>query len=216
MNVHVDGGDVASQYDVANTTFSGQIQDGSRVYVDLNLRNGNDRYFGNFDISTFGIDPLTTGSSEAYFRARGGTGADQLNVSDMSKTGPAAINGLLSIFMDGGNQGDTMTTTWRGLGGSGQFRLWEDGGVAYDTAKATLVTDASSTNDLDINLQGGPENDIGAPGGDTVILSLTTNGAPTYGPTGSAVLDGGLDGIDTCTFTGNGVYQTMNCEAGSY
>ena len=216
LNVHAEGGDVTSQYDVFNTTFSGQIQDGSRVYVDLNLRAGNDRYFGNFDISSFGVDPLSSGSSEAFFRARGGTGADQMTVSDMSKVGPATVNGLLSVSLDGGNQADKMTLTWNGLKGSGQLRVLEDGGVAYDSAKATIVTDASSTNDFDVNLQGGAENDLGSPGGDTVILSLTDQGAATYGVTGAAVLDGGLDGIDTCTFTGTGIRQAMNCEAGIF
>jgi hypothetical protein len=67
-----------------------------------------------------------------------------------------------------------------------------DGGLGSDGLTALLANNAATTGEYDVAIRGGA-------GTDTTAFSLVNNGGtPTLGPTGKAILDGGL-GKDTLT-----------------
>lgn len=226
LTSHLTGSDVYAQYDTITSSFSGKIDKKSRLYYSANLGNGGggpnygggiDRWTGQFDLRTFAIDPSTTlGGSEAYFSIKGGNGFDKIAVSDGGTQAPAVVNGILSFLLDGGAQPDDISLDWDGLTGYGKFRAWADGAMSYDQVVMGLVTGGTSHNDIDLYASGGPENDLGSPNGDSVAVEVLNYGAATFGPARAAILDGGLDEIDTCYFDGNAPHVGMNCEAGSW
>lgn len=219
LKVHVEGSAGSSQTapdDTVVAQFSGRIDGRSRLDYSANLNSGNDRWTGAFDLRTFDIDPTAAAGSEAYLDLKGNGGADTLKVTSNSTFGPATINGLLSILIDGSSQGDVLALDWGGITGTGKLRFWADGGMAWDRANVSITATNSSRNDLDIYASGGPENDIGSPHGDSVTFDITNSGQAKFGAGGKAVLDGGLDGVDTCRFTGNAPRLAINCEAGSW
>lgn len=219
LKVHVEGDDTFT-YDAVgdkvSALFSGRVDSHSRVYYSANLNNGNDRWTGAFDLRSFDIDPAGPAGSEVYFDVKGAGGGDVLKVTDNDTLGPATVNGLLSFFLDGGQQGDTLGVQWNGITGVGKLRVWADGGMAWDQATVTVGAGNASRNDIDIYASGGPENDLGSPHGDYVTMAVQNSGAASCGPGGKLILDGGLDGIDTCHFTGNAPHLALNCEAGSW
>lgn len=217
LKAYVVGDDTSTYIDNSVTSFSGQVDSNSRVLYDAYLDAGNDRFTGHFDLAKFKIDPTGSGS-EVYFNVEGGIGGDLLAVTDDATVGAATINGLLQIRLDGGPQPDNLNLALRGLTGSGKLRFWGDGeNAARDQIYVTLVTDIASTNDLDIYAGGGPEDDLGGVYGDLISFSVTNNGAATFGPGGVVILDGGLEAIDKCVWTGvNAPHLAMNCEAGTF
>jgi hypothetical protein len=211
--------------EAANITssFAGRIDKGSRVFYSLNLGSGgngqtaSDRWTGQFDLGRFAIDPaVTIGTSEAYFNIKGFGGFDILQVDDGGTNGPATVNGLLSFLLDGGGQPDTLGMNWSGLTGTGKFRYWADGATSIDQLRVDLVATATSRNDIDLYVGGGPENDLGSPHGDGIEVSVQNYGHATFGPARAVVLDGGLEGPDPCSYQGNAPRVVINCESGSW
>jgi hypothetical protein len=219
LTVHVEGDDTFS-YDSAgdkvSAFFSGRIDSRSRVYYSANLNAGNDRWTGAFDLHGFDIDPGAAAGSEAYFDVRGGNGFDNLVVTDNNTVGPITINGLLAFYLDGASQPDLTALQWQGITGTGKLRYWADGGMAQDKGFVTLDVGNAARNDINVYVSGGAENDLGSPKGDMIAMRVTNSGAATFGPGGRIVLDGGLDEIDTCSFSGNAPRLALNCEAGSW
>lgn len=216
LAAHVRGCAVVKGGDTLSTTFSGQIEDNSRVYLDANLRYGDDKYWGNFDISTFGIDTAGPAGSEAYFNVRGDNGFDLMKVSDLGAVGAATVNGLLAFDLESGNQADAIGIVWNGLQGSGQFRYSAQGESASDKLNLTFKTDATSTNDLWFYVAGGPEEDLSPFVFDSVnAIADDLGGTATYGALGALLLDGGLHGDDMCNASGTALHVAVNCEQGS-
>src|SRR5262249_44000749 len=92
---------------------------------------------------------------------------------------------------------DTMVTDF-GAGDTlellGAIRVRMDGGLGTDVLTCLLANNVNTTGEFDVAVRGGA-------GNDTMAFSLVNNGgAPILGPTGKAVLDGGL-GTDTLTNT---------------
>jgi hypothetical protein len=218
VNVRMNAADDYYSGDVISATFSGQVEDGSRVYLKADLLRGQDKFWGNFDVSRFSIDAAGTGGSEVSLLAKGGNGADVLKISDLSDqgiTGVAAVNGLLSIDLEGGNQPDALGLVWHGLTGTGEFRYRAAGENAYDQLNATFATDPTSANLLSFLLLGNTERDFSPAVFDTITANVTDNGTASYGALGEVILDGGLQGDDTCNFTGNAPHVALMCEKGT-
>src|SRR5262249_41819412 len=147
LNVRFVGGDLATTGDTATTTFKGHVEDHSRVYVAFEGQQGNDKYFGNYDLSTFGIDTASTGS-EMSFGIDLGNGFHISKTSANDTTGPATINGALIYDITMGQQPDAANILLHNLTGSGIIYYSNDGGWANDKLNATVTFDATSTNQL--------------------------------------------------------------------
>ncbi len=213
-NVSIFGSDIATYVDTVTTDFSAKIEGGSRVDFSFKLYSGDDRYTGRFDVASYGVDSLGAAGSEARYYIHGGPGFDRLAVSSVG-AGAAADNGLIEIRMDGYLQPDTLSFDWDGLSGSGAFRYRANGGDASDLILASLATDAASTNDIDAFACTDSEGDISLQG-DTAYLAVVDRGAASAGPAGAAIVNGGLDGIDACSYFGNLPHHAFNCEAGTF
>jgi hypothetical protein len=210
-----EGSDVMTDVDAFNMALAGSLDNGARFELNANLLSGSDRFNGSVNLASFAVDPFGPAGSEAYVRALGNRGLDILTLSDGGSIGPATINGLLSVELDGGNQPDTLNFYMRGITGSGTLRYRGDAGIARDNLDAKVSADASSTNILDVALQGGPENDLGSPPGDNLKLVFNDDGATTAPFGAGALLDGGLDGQDRCDFAGTGTRRSLGCELGT-
>jgi len=216
VNVHFFGGDVATAGDTVTTTFSGKLEDHSRLYLDFLGQQGNDKYFGHFDLSTFSIDAAGTGDSEAIVAVDMGNGFDIYKVDDMSTTGPATINGVLVHDVTTGQQPDATQFLWHGLTGSGLFAVREDGGWANDKLNMTLEVDGSSSNTLYILADGAHEQDISLLVADALNITVDAPASVTYGALGGIVVDGGMQGDDTAMVAGTATFVVINCEKGNY
>jgi hypothetical protein len=210
-----EGSDVTTDVETYGATLAGSLDGGSRLELGFNMLGGNDKFTGNLDLAGFAIDPAAPAGSEAWLRVQADRGFDVVSVTDGGSVGPATINGLLSVDVSGGNQADSLFFDMRGVTGSGTLRYRGEGGTHRDLLDAKLLADASSTNVLDIALQGGPENDLGSPPGDNLKLDFVDDGATTASFGAQALFDGGLDGLDRCDLTGNGARQSLGCELGT-
>jgi hypothetical protein len=214
LNVHFTGGDVSTAGDTVTTTFSGKLQDLSRVYIASDLRQGNDKYFGHFDISSFAIDDVGIGDSEMVVRVDMGSGFDISKVDDLGAAGPATINGALVHDITLGQQPDAANILWNGLTGSGIFAYRIDGGWANDKLNATIVADSSATNTILFANHGNTEQDISPLVADLVNVTFDAGSSVSYGALGGLLLDGGMQGDDVCTFVGSALPSAINCEKG--
>ncbi len=214
LDVHFTGGDVSTAGDTVTTTFSGKLQDLSRVYVAADVQQGNDKYFGHFDISSFAIDDVGIGDSEMVVRVDMGSGFDISKVDDLGAAGPATINGALVHDITLGQQPDAANILWNGLTGSGIFGYRVDGGWANDKLNATVVADSSASNTILFANHGNTEQDISALVADLVNVTFDAGSSVNYGALGGLLLDGGMQGDDTCTFVGSALRTAINCEKG--
>jgi hypothetical protein len=215
IKYYAEGSDRGTDVDTFGATLAGTLDGGSRLRVGTNLLFGNDRFTSHVDLASFGIDPSGPAGSEAHIRVQGHRGFDQLTLTDDDTLGPATINGLFAVDFGGGSQKDFMYYYLRGITGSGTVRFRGEGGSHQDPIDVKVATDASSTNALDLVLQGGPEVDLGSPAGDVLLLELNDGGTTTGLFGAAAFLDGGNEGNDRCDFTGNGTHLSSGCELGT-
>lgn len=206
VRVRFRGADGDKASDTVSTLFSGRIEGRSRVDVDARLMRGNDRYEGRFDGSTFGVDA----AGEMTLSVQGGNGFDALKVDGLA--GAAAIDGTLAVDLDGGAQPDALDVVWRGITGGGRFRCRADGGSANDAITAAIRADPASANSLWLQFSGAAEEDISPYVGDVLNVAVDAPPAVTYGPLGGVIVDGGLQGDDTCNVTGTARHVTIGCE----
>lgn len=215
ITAHFVGADGARYADSLSTTLSGKLEDASRFNLYANLQQGNDRYDGHFDVSTFGIDAAGGGGSEALLRVNAAQGFDVLRVDDSAVVGPATVNGLLSVDLQGGPQPDALGIVWNGLTGSGEFRYRADGGVTNDRINGSVSVHPNSANRLLFQFLGHTEMDISAKVADVLNVSFDAPPSVSYGPLSGIVLDGGLQGDDVCDFVGTALHAAVGCERGS-
>ncbi len=216
VNVHLQGNDAPKALDTVTTTFTGQLQDNSRFSLYANLQQGDDRYFSHFDVSSFAIDAPGTPGSEMLFRVNAGLGFDLLKVDDLAISGASTVNGLLAFDLAGGPQPDAIGLVWHGLTGAGQFRYRADGGVTNDKINGTFVADPTSANTLLFQFMGDTEMDISALAADIINVLFDAPVSASYGPLPGIVLDGGMQGDDTCNFTGTATHAAFGCEKGKW
>jgi hypothetical protein len=207
VDLDVEGG---LQTDKVSATFAGDVN-ASTLLFDASLGGGND--FANliFDLSGFDVLP----GGEAHFTVDGGDGLDQLTAAKGTAAGPASLDGLLSLSLNGGAGKDILSVDLGGTGaiesssGTGELRVRADGGDADDSILVSLVSaQASSGLNYDVVLSGGRGNDS---------LQLTQAVFPgseipaNFAPAGFAIVDGG-PGEDACTVNGNGLFKKRSCE----
>jgi len=204
LRFYLEGGDnTLYTHDYVNTSFASSLTNSSRVQIFASLRDGEDLFNAAFPT---GFAALT--GSEARLRASGHTGNDFLSVSDGVQVGAATVNGLLEAVLRGGPGNDALDVNWNGLTGSGTLRTREHGGVFVDKVFLSVLTGSSSSNNLDLLVQGGRAND-------TVFSAVfDPGGSASYSPAGSTILDGGLEN-DICILFGDGTNESVNCEPGS-
>lgn len=216
VTVHLLGNDATKVFDNVSTTFSGQLEDDSRVLLYTNLQGGDDRYTAHFDVSSFGIDTAGAPGSELYVKVYGGLGFDVIKVDDLGAAGAATVNGLLSFDLFGGQQPDAIGVVWHGLKGSGEVRYRADGGLANDKINGTVVVDPASTNTLLFQFNGATEQDISTKVADLLTVAFDAPAGAHYGALPGVILDGGLQGDDVCNFTGSATHRAQGCEKGAW
>jgi hypothetical protein len=203
FRVNVEGDNNALyQHDRITTSFGGTFDD-SRVLVNANLRDGEDFAVFHFPGSALSV----LNGSELRVRASGNLSNDDLSVDDAGGTGAILNDGLIEAVLRGGPGIDTLDVNLNGMAGSGTLRVREHGGVQPDKIFCSILTDSTSTNALDLLVQGGRANDT--------VLSVVYDpgGNATFGPAGAAILDGGLEN-DACLAGGAASVETLNCEPG--
>jgi hypothetical protein len=141
-----------------------------------------------------------------------GTGVDIVNLNFGGNGVTRTINALLEIDVEDGAGNDQVTATFdivlAELGGAVDIAdldidIGRDRNLGVSTGKDTfnvnIVLRGGSTGDLDVDLRGGPKDDV---------LTLLLTGTP--GNVGSIDIDGGLNN-DRCTSSGPPI-NVLNCE----
>src|SRR6185295_18514605 len=103
-----------------------QLEAKSRFFLNASLQGGDDRFFGHYDVSRFGIDTASPPGSEMYVRAYTGFGFDVIKIDDLGAIGSATVDGVLSFDLFTGHNPDAIGLVWHGLTGTGQFRYRAD------------------------------------------------------------------------------------------
>jgi len=188
----------------------GPVGPNGRLYYRQDLGAGADLFDGQVSLPFFNI----AAGGEVHVDVFGNAGNDVLRLSrNGSAGGPTTVNaGLMEVTLNGGSEADVIQVDLAGGGFllDGTLRIREDGGSGNDNLSASVDVQAGSTTpNLDVVLFGGPGSDQMA----TTINNNGPNGAGSYGPAGTALLDGGLDPGDHCTTGGNGVVHKRNCES---
>jgi hypothetical protein len=164
----------------------------SLLSFEADLGAGNDTFRGNLDLGSnvFRVDD----HSVASIGVKGGAGNDSLSVEAVGVNGTIKIDAdaQLAIDLQGGAGNDSLgmdLILTDSLELIGEVRLRLDGGAGNDIILALLSNNPNTTGNHDVVILGGQ-------GNDKVTFQVFNNGgAPTFGPTGKAVLDGGL-GVD--------------------
>jgi hypothetical protein len=216
VNVQGAGYIYGSGYDdTIKETLSGTVRNGSRVFLDTALGDGDDSYTVNFGVASFKVDPAASASSEVIVYARGDGGFDGLNFGDLGQTGPAEVNGLVEITFDGGTQPDALIGDWNGLTGSGTMRVHFSAADGFDYLLAGLLTDPTANNTLDFVLEGAATGGIVPGVGKTLYLGLLDPGTSNFGPAGRVILAGAQDGRSYCNYFGDAPSLLLQCASGS-
>jgi hypothetical protein len=192
--------------DTVTALFAGHVANTGRLDLQAHLWAYYDTFVGTVDLGAFGIDA----GGEAHLDVVGGGGGDVLKLTPgTSVGGTSSMAGLFDVSFKGADGNDVISIDL-GAGGfvtNGTLRLRADGESAKDNITGIVDLAAGSlTPVLDATFNGGHFNDI-------VNLTINDNssGGASYGPAGTAFLDGGA-AIDVCTVAGSGVVHKRNCE----
>lgn len=195
VNADVTGG---ASTDNVTLNLHDDVGDGTKASLmtfKADLGAGNDSFAANIDYAgnVFRVDD----HSVASIAVKGGAGTDNLSVKGVGAAGTIRLDpdSRFVIDLQGGAGNDTITAD---LGKTdaleliGELRLRIDGGLGKDAIAAMVANNANSTGNYDIVVLGGQ-------GADQATFQVTSSGGtPTFGPTGKALLDGGL-GTDILT-----------------
>lgn len=160
----------------------------SALLVNVNLGGGNDAFVAGLDYegNNFRVD----NNSVAAITANGGAGHDKLFVQGVGANGAVRIDqgGLLDINLRGGAGNDAVRVNLGKPGAlflEGTVRAVIDGGAGNDGVVAVFANTNTATGRYDVTVLGGT-------GNDTVVFALgNSGGAPTFGPLGKILLNGG-------------------------
>ena len=189
INVDVTGG---TGKDTVTLNLHDDVGDGtksSELNFKADLGAGNDVFAANLDYAgnVFRVDD----HSVALIAVKGGAGNDSLSVNGVAGAGTIRLDpdSRLEIDLQGGLGIDTIKVDLSktdGLEILGALRMRIDGGLGNDVLTAMLANNATTTGNYDLAVLGGQ-------GDDLVTFQVSIGaGAPTFGPTGKALLDGGL------------------------
>lgn len=194
-NVDVTGGPRADTVTLNLHDDVGNGVKASALNFKADLGAGNDLFTANLDYANnvFRVDDHCL----ALIAVKGGAGNDNLSVKGVGATGTIRLDpgSHLGIDLQGGAGNDTINAD---LGKAdalellGAVRLRISGGLGNDILAAMLANNPQATGNFDVVV-------LGDQGNDQATFQLTSNGGtPTFGPTGKALLDGGL-GTDVLT-----------------
>ncbi len=189
INTDVTG---ASGKDTVTLNLHDDVGDGtksSEMNFKADLGAGNDVFAANLDYAgnVFRVDD----HSSALIAVKGGTGNDSLSVNGVAGGGTIRLDpdSRLEIDLQGGLGIDTLKVDLSKVDGLeilGAVRVRLDGGLGNDVLTAMLANNAATTGNYDVAVLGGQ-------GDDQVTFQVSVGaGMPTFGPTGKALLDGGL------------------------
>jgi hypothetical protein len=218
MDVNIAGS--SRKQDVDNVTLlaSGVVNTGSTLDVNTNLGAGNNSFRGVIDAATFRIANGAGGAAggAARFNVQAGRGNDAISFKSINQGHAIELSGLLDLDILEGSGTDNVKVD---LGGAGftdggpsalmamnrAFRLRSIGGSGDEATKVNLANSPTATFDYDVAILGG--------GGDNDITFIGTNpvgGAPTFGPSGSILIDPGFNGNEQVDVFGNYPVKVMN------
>lgn len=180
----------------------------SRFSAVYDLFAGNDDFTALYDVggNQFRVDD----HSQASIVVRGGAGNDNILAGQNGLVGMIRIDpdALLSIDLDGGLGNDHIISSFAlndAFKNEGVIRIRMDGGFGIDTMSCFLANEASTNGVYDVAVRGGAGNDV-------MSFNLFNNGgAPTFGPAGGIILDGGL-GVDKLTNGNPAVTKNVGVE----
>jgi hypothetical protein len=199
MNVTIR--DSARHKDVDNVTLlmNGVVNTDSTLTVNTDLGGGNNSLNAKFDTDTFAI-----AGGAAHFNVLTGAGNDKISFASIHQNQAIVLGGNLDINIVGGSGTDSIRTDFGGAGFTDDpaavakgvtnraFRMRIDGGSGDDMVKVNLANSPTATLDYDVAILGGS--------GNNDIMFIGTNpvgGMPTFGPSGSVLIDGNGGSVDT-------------------
>jgi hypothetical protein len=216
FNVNIT--DSGRHQDVDNVTLfaNGEINTGSTLNFNTQLGAGNNSFKTIVDANLFQVDddggvfsPGPTPGTFAphsggavHFNVLAGTGKDTIDFHSINQASTIELSGLFDINILGGSGKDNINVNFGGPGGftdddpfeiaatNRAFRLRIDGGTGDDTIKVNLSNAAKATFGVDVAIQGGSgKNNI-------TFVGVNPGGSPTFGPAGSAFIDGAGGPVD--------------------
>jgi hypothetical protein len=198
LDVAFDGGTNADGGDFGSAVIGGQVGTHGRLFLKVNLNNGNDTFLGT--LSSLAI----AAAGEVHVDARGGNGNDGISLAQ----GSIKNSGLLAIELEGNDGDDILYFNPGPITNAGVLRMRVDGGLGNDNINANVPISAYSTSASRLDLYV-----LAGAGDDKVTFALNNNGPnqTTNYVSGLAVVDGGL-GSDTCALSGNGRTHKRNCK----
>jgi hypothetical protein len=229
FNVDITGSN--RPQDVANVMLfaNGEVNTGSTLNFTTQFIAGNNSFKGVIDAAQFQIDddggafiigpsgstPPHSGGA-AHLNLRGGSGNDNISLVSINQKSTIELSGLFDINIAAGSGKDSINVD---LGGAGftdddpfekvatnrALRLRIDGGSGPDTINVKLANAATATFAFDVAIVGGSEkNDIIFDGNNAA------GGKPTFGPSGSVFIDGGLGTASDVDVMGNFPVDVVN------
>jgi hypothetical protein len=224
FNVDITGSGRAQ--DVANVTLfaNGEVNTGSTLNFATQFLAGNNTFKTVIDANQFQIDDdggaFISGAhlgGAAHFNVRGGSGNDTISFASINQDHTIELSGLLDINIAAGAGKDNINVD---LGGAGGFtdddpfelratnralRLRVDGGSGPDTIDVNLSNAVTATFAYDVALFGGSQRNT------ITFVGVNPGGTPTFGPSGSVFIDGGLGQTEAEVF-GNFPVNVVNAD----
>jgi uncharacterized protein (TIGR03118 family) len=218
MNVNIVGSSRSNDVDNIALNASGAVDTGSTLNFGTYLGAGNNSFKGQIDASTFRIANGAGGAAggAAHFNVRAGRGNDAISFKTINQARAMELSGLLDVNFFAGSGKDNIKVD---LGGAGltdgsaaaraatnrALRLRVAGGSGDMTTKVSLANSTTATFDEDVVIQGSQgTNDI------TFVGINPAGGTPTFGPTGSILIDSGFGTDDQVDVFGNYPVRVVN------
>jgi hypothetical protein len=220
--------------DVYNDYEDFSLEDNSSLTVNADLGSGDDRYHGEFNFNSVGVQQASQvqpaelpivgqginidESSQANFILHGSDGNDKLEVDHLDETAigsiglqqPARIDGLMNVQLYGGDGNDLAEIDLNpgpsvDLGLTGLFRGVVSGDNGNDHTRIDILAGGEGGT-WDLTENGGIGNDsLGAAFQDESQFGVN------YGPRGGILVDGG-SGTDKWDTEGNGNFKLRSDE----
>jgi hypothetical protein len=229
FNVNITGS--SRSKDSANVSLfaNGEVNTGSTLNWNTQFLAGNNNYNATFDANLWQVDddggafingpngttPPHSGG-EALFNVRGGSGNDNITFQSINQAHTIELSGLFNINATAGSGNDKINVNFGGTGGftdddpfekvatNRDFLLRVNGGAGHDQIGVSVTDAATATFANDIAIQGGTgTNNI-------LFAGVSQGGSPTFGPSGSVLIDGGPGSHNTVGVFGNFPVKVLN------
>lgn len=209
VEFNVTGSPLAKDSDDISFNFAeSSVNTGSFLRVHAALLAGHDRFTASVP-NGVRVDNTAGETAGGYFLldVDGGAGNDTLSVTRGALAGTMTLDGLWDINLRGGAGDDTLSVETQTLitdnigADLRGLRLNLDGGDGKDSLIAALGMNATATFNIDAALRGGFGDDFIA------LIGNDNGGAPTFGPSGEILVDGGAGANGALIFSDLTVHQ---------